>query len=174
MTSIYTIVAILIVVLTVLLVRQSQREGSSDEDARKDYLRDLCDGPSLHLAERIFDPGDYLWLRDEVRHPGLARALGRSRQQMAVRWLQAVRRSFDDFVSTPQPLPESNLGEVPSPWHLLWLTLRFHFLLRYAMLVVRVFGPYHRLVPPLKWIPSLSASEARKARYRTTNTGDVL
>jgi hypothetical protein len=35
----------------------------------------------------------------------------------------------------------------------LWLTGRFQILVSYALFVVKLFGPYHRLIPSFSWVP---------------------
>ncbi len=173
-TAIYVLTALLIVVLGSFLTRRDQKDEVSDIDFGRGCVEGVWDGPGLSLAERIFDSADYLWLRDEINNPRLARILARSRRQMALRWLKALRKSFDDLVRLPEPISSSgDPGKVPSAWQLLWLTLRFHCLLRYAMMAVRVFGPYHRLVPSLNWMPPLAEPFRRKTSYRTAHMGDA-
>jgi hypothetical protein len=46
-------------------------------------------------------------------------------------------------------------------WHMLWLTVRFQFLLSYALLVVKLFGLYHRLMPSFTWIPFPRGADSR-------------
>lgn len=108
----------------------------------------------LDLSERIFDPSDARWLRDELAFPGLAELLTHERKRLAIEWLEALQASFDALVRTPDILL-SEAPEAPSPgsWQMLWLTVRFKFLVSYALLVVRVFGPYHRLIPSFSWVP---------------------
>ncbi len=171
MTSlvIYTLGASLILILAALLVRQDQ--GSVRESAN-DYVQDLWDEPFLCLAERIFDSSDCLWLRNELGSPDLADALARSRKQMALRWLKALQRSVEELVRIPELVGAGTSASAPSPnWQLLWLTLRFQFFLGYATLVIRILGPYHRLVPPLEWMPSL---REMGGRYRAAPTGNLL
>jgi hypothetical protein len=124
----------------------------------------------LTVAEKIFDRADYLWLRDKVGFPLLAQSLCRSRQQMAIKWLRAVRRSFNDVVLTQAPVPDPIAPpRGPGSWELLWMTLRFHLLLTYAALVVRVFGPYHRLVPPLGSVGAPSKASLHRQGYRAAH-----
>ena len=155
MTSIviYALLSILLLVLAAVLVRQSHEAGPAEIEGERDYFQDRWDGPSLTLAERLFDPADYVWLRDRVQFPHIARFLVRSRKQMALRWLKALRSSFDDLVRTPEPTTSDGRATEPlQNWKLLWLILRFQCLIGYAMFVVRFFGPYHRLIPPLGWV----------------------
>jgi hypothetical protein len=174
-TLIYALIALLIIVLAAFLTRRRHNEGTASGQAGKDYLPSLWDGPSLTLAERIFDSTDYIWLREEIGQPHLAQMLTRSRKRLALRWLRALERSFEELVCVPNPLPpHDNPDPAFSTWQLLWLTLRIRCLLSYAYLTVWIFGPYHRLVPPLDWVPSLLRSDARKARYPTTDTGPFL
>src|SRR2546425_5006391 len=169
----YGLVAVVIAVLAGILVRQ--QDDAFDRDAHQDYLRNLCDGSALSLAERIFDSGDYLWLRHEVGYPQLAQALLDWRKQMAIRWLKALRRSFDELVRTPEPVsPLENSEGAPSSWGLLWLTFRFHFLLTYALFVVRLFGPYHRLIPSASWLHSVPAIDRQKVPGSATGTGKMV
>ncbi len=148
MTSIliYAAVAVFFLVLAILLARQG-REAAANLEAPREFSQDLWEDTGLRLAERVFDSGDYFWLRDEVGFPELAGALKQARQGLALEWLQALRKSFHAFVLTPEPAeggkPESGLQS----WKLLWLTLRFQFVLAYAIFVVKYFGPYHRLIP---------------------------
>lgn len=174
-TLIYALIALLIIVLAAFLTRRRQKEGTTSGEAVNDYLPSLWDGPSLTLAERIFDAADCVWLRQEVGQPHLAQTLTRSRKRLALRWLRALRRSFEELVRVPDPPPpHGNPDPAFSTWQLLWLTLRIRCLLSYAYLTVWIFGPYHRLVPPLDWVPSLLRSDARKAHYPSADTGPFL
>jgi hypothetical protein len=159
---IYALIAIGIIVIVALLLRPSREGAAADAEISREHVRGLWDAPGLTMAERILDPTDYLWLREELGFPELGRELRRSRQQMALRWLKAVRRSFDELVRTPEPvLPGGATSDARGSWELLRLTLRFHLILGYAFLVVRFFGPYHRLVPSFGWMQSLSSRVER-------------
>lgn len=160
----YVAIAFLIVILATLLVRPSE---SAETEPEHDYIQNLSDEAGLKLAERIFDPGDFFWLRDNLRHAELAAALARYRREMALRWLRALRRSVEELARIPEPAA----GHSSASWALLWLTLRFHLLLGYALLVVRLVGPYHRLVPLL--FPSLFRPRrpARRAGYGAAGMG---
>jgi len=164
----YSVIAVLIILVVALLLRPSREGAAADAEISGEHARGLCDGSGLSLAERILDPADYLWLRDELGFPELAKALARSRQQMALKWLRAVRRSFDELVRTPEP---SSPGGPPSDsaesWQLLRLTLRFHLVLGYAFLVVWFCGPYHRLILPLGWVQSLPTLGPQRNGYGT-------
>jgi hypothetical protein len=150
----YCIIAILVLVVAVLLLRPGS-EGPPAEP--EEYAQGLWDSPGWNLAERIFDSSDYLWLRNELRFPHLAKVLAHSRRQLALKWLRGLRRSFDELARTPESnTPDAAPLDAPSSWELLRLTLRFHLILSYAVLVVRLFGPYHRLVPSYGWMRSPS------------------
>jgi hypothetical protein len=152
--ELYTIVALLTVVVVLWLVRRAQRPAPESSRDEQSWDAALWSPADLILAERVFDRTDYLWLRDEAGFPALAKSLRRSRAQMALAWLRAVRRSFEKLLQTPGPVPASRgLFKPPRSWEFM---LRFHLVLGYAFLVVRFFGPYHRLVPPFGWIPNLS------------------
>ena len=163
---IYSGIALLVVILALVLVRRSQARGPGEIESDHEVAQGLWEGSGLSLAERILDPADYLWLRDELGFPQLARVLGRSRRQMALKWLKAVRRSFDELVRTPEPGP---VGGPPSDtaesWQLLRQTLRFHLVLGYAFLVVWFCGPYHRLILPLGWVQSLPTFGPQRNGY---------
>ena len=108
----------------------------------------------LDLSERIFDPSDAQWLREELAFPRLADLLTLERKRLAIEWLQALQASFDALVRTPETSPCGGAeAQSPGSWKMLWLTVRFKFLVSYAMLVVRLFGPYHRLIPSFSWVP---------------------
>jgi len=164
----YVAIAFLIVILATVLARPGE---SAETEPERDYILDLSDERGSRLAERIFDPSDFFWLRDDVRYPELAAALARARQQLALRWLKALRRSVEELARIPEPTAASAADRPAASWQLLWLTLRFHLLLSYALLVVRLFGPYHRLVPSL--LPSFARPRPipGRAGYGTTGTG---
>lgn len=150
----YPIIALLIIAIVALLLRPS-RGDYAPETNRQEFADGLWESQGLSLAERILDPADYFWLRDELGFPSLAESLRRHRKHLALKWLNAVRSSFSEMVRTPEAASHSRTGgETPESWHLLRLTLRFHLLLGYAILVVRLFGPYHRLIPSLNWMGS--------------------
>jgi hypothetical protein len=167
---IYSALAFLIVILTALLVRQRRDDQVTETESERDCAQGVWDMSCLNLAERIFDSSDYFWLRDKVGFPHLARTLARSRQQTALRWLKALRSSFEEMIRVPEPVPHNSPpGDLPRNWELLWLTLRFHLVWSYALLVVRLFGPYNRLVPSLNWRQILPASSSRERRYGTVD-----
>jgi hypothetical protein len=158
----YVLIAIGIIVIVALLLRPSREGVLADAEISGEHVRGLWDAPGLTLAERILDPTDYLWLCEELGLPELSETLRRSRQRMALKWLKAVRRSFHELIRTPEPSPpHSATGDTRASWELLRLTLRFHLILGYAFLVVRFFGPYHRLVPLFGWMHSLPSHAER-------------
>ena len=162
----YSVIAVLIILVVALLLRPSRAGGIVEAECGREYGEGLWGGPGWTLAARIFDSSDYLWLRDELGFPQLAEALTCSRQQMAIKWLKAVRRSFDELVRTPEPLlPSGTASDAPNSWELLRLTLRFHLILGYAFFVVRFFGPYHRLVPAFGWMRWLPGTRSPRERY---------
>jgi len=163
---IYALVAIGTIVVVGFLLRPSREGAAADAEISGEHVRGLWEGSGLSLAERILDPADYLWLRDELGFPQLARALARSRRQMALKWLKAVRRSFDELVRTPEPGPAGGPpSDTAESWQLLRLTLRFHLVLGYAFLVVWFCGPYHRLILPLGWVQSLPTFGPQRNGY---------
>jgi hypothetical protein len=165
---IYIAFALLIMVAVVFLIRRRRADGIHDAEIPLDEVGDLGEGPDLSLAERIFDRTDYLWLRDQVGFAPLADSLLRSRTQMALRWLRAVRSSFDKLVRIPGELPGKETPARES-WTLLRLTLRFHLVVGYAILVVRLLGPYHRLIPSFGWMPSLFARPSAPDSYESAD-----
>jgi hypothetical protein len=148
----YAIIALLVIILIALLVRApAADEPTAAED---DYGERFCiqDVGFLNLSHRLFDPSDYLWLRDELHYPRLAQTLARSRKRLALRWLRALKDSFKELVRTPEPNPSAGNAGLPfESGQLLWLTFRFNFLMLYALTVVRAFGPYHCLIPAPDW-----------------------
>ncbi|MGE5326340.1 MAG: hypothetical protein ACM3NO_04825 [Deltaproteobacteria bacterium] len=119
---------------------------------------------SLRLAERIFDPADRDWLRNEVCFPQAAEALERHRKTLAIHWLKAFRNSFNELVRTPVIAPGESSSAGSSSLETFWLMLRFQFLIAYALLMVKAFGPYHRIVPILGPLHSLGKLGFSKAR----------
>jgi hypothetical protein len=158
----YFVLAIAVLVLAAWLARV---KPPADEDENLLH-NDNSDGgfsPQwLDLANRIFDPADYRWLRDELCFPQAANLLAQHRKHLAIQWLKALRNSFHQLVR----LDAAEHGPAPehSSWQSLWLTLRFQFLLFYALLVVRLFGPYHRLVPRFGWLETLREFDSQRVR----------
>lgn len=168
--ELYAIVALLTVVTVLWLVRRAQRPSPKPSGDEQSWDSSLWSPSSLTLVEQIFDRTDYLWLRDDVGFPTLAESLLRSRRQIALNWLRAVRKSFDELIRTPGPVPSAHdPTSAPESWDLLRFLLRFHLVLGYAIVVVRLFGPYHRLVPSLGWMPPLFESTAAREPYNSTN-----
>lgn len=169
--ELYIVPAFLILIVAALLAHKA--DSPPKTYPHQDDLQSQWDGPCLSLGERIFDPADYLWLRHELGFPELAGTLARARREMALRWLRAIRNSFEGLVRVPQ---SAGASRARGSWKLLRLALRFHILLGYATLVVRLFGPYHRLVPSLHWVPPLlrSRSTGQKAGYGTAGIGPMF
>ena len=151
----YTIIAFLTIVVVALLLRPALADRPPETRYEPFSPEGLWDAPGLILAERILDPTDYLWLRDELGFPDLADSLRRNRRMLVLKWLSAVRASFREMVLTPEPIPGGRTnGGTQDSWQLLRMTLRFHLFLTYAFAVVKLFGPYHRLIPSLGWLES--------------------
>jgi len=170
----YAAAAVLVILAVAVLYRSASEDKSLRAETDCQFTRGLWEGSGLAVAEKIFDRTDYLWLRDEVGFPSLARSLARSRQQIALKWLRALRRSFDEVVLTPV-VPTSQAAQLNGPGSsaMLWPMLRFHLLLTYATLVVRWFGPYHRLLPPVGGFKTTSALYSRRGRYGTADLNDL-
>jgi len=168
---VYILIAILILVVLAWLARETQTSEPGDAATRQYALMPPGNGQFLKISDRIFDSGDFLWLRDAVGRPDLARTLARSRQRLAVQWLEILKDSFHELVRTPEPASlQGNANPGPGSWELLWLTVRFHLLLAYALLAVRIFGPYHRLVPFPNWRQFLPQPTSHKSRFSTVDS----
>jgi hypothetical protein len=159
-TLIYAAIAIAFLILVLGLFGKT-RYHEPDQ-----FLLEIQPPPSpvngrwLHLSERIFDPSDARWLANELAFPKLAKALVLGRKRLAIRWLEALQTSFDEVVRTPELFPsEAPEASSMGSWQMLWLTLRFKFVVSYALLVVKLFGPYHRLIPSFSWVPLPPGSE---------------
>ena len=96
----------------------------------------IGNGRWLDLSERIFDPSDARWLEDELAFPKLAHALMLDRKQLAIRWLEALQASFHEFGAHAGKRPQQQVTRPSSAdgWRMLWLTVRFKFLVSYAFL----------------------------------------
>ncbi len=158
-TAIYVLLGSAVIALAWALARQPDPAEPRREEI--ETFPDFWETPRLKIAERIFDDADFHWLRDEIVHPELARALARARKRIAIEWLKAVRLSFDHLVRTPAPAAAS---PEPVP-QLLWMSLRFRILLGYATLVVRLFGPYHRLIWSFDFLPTFYRTRSREPRH---------
>jgi hypothetical protein len=163
---VYLILAVLIIAFAVLLTRQSSAEKHAFADRTKECGTAILDDSGLDLAERIFDPGDYLWLKDEIGFPQLASELARQRKGLALKWLTCLRSSFNELVRAPpsSELPGGDLHD-SAGWVATFNTLRFQLLLAYAMAVVWLFGPYTRIAPTFSLLGAILSSEPRKERH---------
>ncbi|HET7841023.1 MAG TPA: hypothetical protein VFM21_05430 [Terriglobia bacterium] len=154
-TLLYALIAILLIVASLWLYRRGTRIPAETLPEDRITRIDPLDGSSLRLAERIFDARDFKWLREELCFPQAAEILKRHRKTLAIQWLNALRTSFKELVRLPETPAPARASRGASSWELLWLTLRFQFLINYALLVVSLFGPYHRMVPVLGTMKSL-------------------
>ncbi|HXW15793.1 MAG TPA: hypothetical protein VEN79_14905 [Terriglobia bacterium] len=159
-TFIYAAIAIGFLILVFGFLRKPPLDDPDEALTGKSYAPSVGNGRWLDLSERIFDPSDARWLAEELAFPKLAKALILERRRLAIRWLKALQASFDEVVRTPDitsgaAAPAASAGS----WRMLWLVIRFKLLVSYALLVVRLFGPYHRLMPSISWIPFSRESE---------------
>jgi len=171
---IYPALALLLILGVAVYLRAEQNRRVDSEKDWHEYTQGLWDSQGLSLSEKLFDPTDYLWLRDQAGFPGLAESLYRVRRRLALECLKALRQSFDDLLRTPEPLvPIGWTGYSREAGRLLGQTVRFHLVLTYAQLVVRFFGPYHRLVPAWRWMHPLTESRVREESISTTHLGGL-
>ncbi len=150
LTIVYTIIAAFVFLVIALWARQTLRGEPPEVAVGEDHVQGLLDGLGIALAERVFDSTDYIWLRDSIGLPHLARELAHSRKQLALHWLKNLYSLFNRLLSTSLDFCETG-RRGSQKRKVFWLTLRFHLFLVYALVAVRLFGPYHRLVPALNW-----------------------
>lgn len=159
-TTLYAAIAIAFLLLVLGLFRKAGSHEPDELSPESPPAPNIANGRWLDLSERIFDPSDARWLADELAFPRLAKYLILERKRLAIRWLQALQASFDEVVRTPALTLSDAPGAISAhSWQMLWLTLRFKLLVSYALLVVRLFGPYHRLIPSFSWVPFSQGSE---------------
>ena len=170
-TLIYAAIAIAFLILVLGLFRKTLSHEPDECMPDNHPTPSTGNGRWLHLSERIFDPTDARWLANELGFPKLANALVIDRKRLAIRWLEALQAAFDDLVRTPEISPNEapKAGSVGS-WQMLWLTFRFKISISYALLAVKVFGPYHRLIPSFSWVPFSPRSERRFRRPALANS----
>lgn len=153
-TLIYAVLAITFLIVVLGLLRKPKPHHLDEPTEEMGYAPSVGNGRWLDLSECIFDPSDARWLEDELAFPKLANALMLDRKQLAIRWLEALQASFNELVCTPEIAPPSEPEAKPAGgWRMLWLIIRFKFLVSYALFVVKLFGPYHRLIPSFAWVP---------------------
>jgi len=150
----YAAFAICFLLLVLVLLTRGRTHVPSSRAEQDTGTPNFGEDRWLNLSERIFDPEDARWLCQELAFPVLADSLTESRKQLAIRWLKTLQGAFKEFVRAPEMLADDSFDSSHS-WRLLWLTMRFQFLLFYALMVVRLFGPYHRLIPSFGWMQSL-------------------
>ncbi|MHB8654615.1 MAG: hypothetical protein ACYDA9_12120 [Terriglobia bacterium] len=161
----YVVIAVLILAIAVMLARQGRHPIDIETESEKEFNHGLLEKSCLDLAERIFDPSDYRWLRDDLCFPQLARVLARHRKEMALRWLRGLRSAFNELVREPHVAGENRANDGLPGWVMAFHTLRFHAMLSFAMIMVWAFGPYHSIVPSFDWLRGVSGAQYRKDRY---------
>jgi hypothetical protein len=173
-TILYVGIAIAFLLMVLGVLARTRPAEPNESDADQGLASHLRQANWLDLSERIFDPSDARWLREDLAFPRLADSLTDTRKELALRWLRALEASFDELVRTPD-LALGETAETPSiaSWKMLWLTVRFQFLLSYALLVVRLFGPYHRLIPSFNWVSFPQEMNARIQRPVFVDHRDV-
>jgi len=170
-TLVYAAIAIFFLILVLGLFRRARTNGHDEATVDTPDAPSPGSAPWLDFSERIFDPSDAHWLREELAFPKLAEALIEERKRLAIRWLETLQKSFDELVRTPDfRLSDDSADNSASSWQMLWLTFRFKFLISYALLVVKLFGPYHRLVPSFSWYPFPRGSERSFRRPALANS----
>ena len=168
---IYAAIAIAFLILVIGLLQKPQPFDLDETITEKNGTPSIGNGRWLDLSERIFDPSDAHWLAEQLAFPRLAKALTIGRKRLAICWLEALQASFDDLVRTPEPAASEAAETVSArSWEMLWLTIRFKFLVSYALFVVRLFGPYHRLIPSFSWVPFPQGSERSFRRVALANS----
>ncbi len=169
-TLIYAALAIAFLLLILGLFGKTRSHEPDERMPDRYAAPSVGSGRWLDLSERIFDPSDARWLAEELAFPKLAKSLSLGRKRLAIRWLETLQASFDALVRTPELTPSETL--TPSSagsWRMLWMTVRFKFLVSYALLMVEWFGPYHRLIPSFSWLPFSRESEPRFRRAALAN-----
>jgi len=167
---IYGAIAIAFLSLVLGLIRKTRSNKPDEWTNATPPPLSIGNGHWLHLSERIFDPSDARWLAEELGFPKLANVLMQGRKRLAICWLEALQASFDDLVRTPAlTSPEAPEADSEGSWRMLWLTLRFKTSISYALLVVKLFGPYHRLIPSFSWVSISQASERHSRRPALAN-----
>ncbi len=171
MIIIYALTAIIFLLLVWILSRRD-RSRETDESLREIHPSpSIANGRWLHLSECIFDPSDAHWLQEELGLCNLAHSLTKARKLLAICWLETLQASFNALVQTQV----FSAGETPEAdsagsWKILWLTVRFKIAVSYALLVVKFFGPYTRLIPSFTWIPLSRRSERSFRRPALANS----
>jgi len=167
---IYAAIAVAFLIVVLGLFKKTRTHVADESLLDNRSAPGFENGNWLHLSERIFDPSDARWLAEELGLPDLANALVFERKRLAILWLVALRASFDQLVRTPDFSPSDvSVESSDGSWKMLWQTVRFKVSISYAMLVVRLFGPYHRLIPSFSWVPLTRAGERSFRRPALAN-----
>jgi len=172
-TLIYAALAIAFLILVLGSLRKPKPYDLDEATEEKRYAPSIGNGRWLDLSERIFDASDARWLEEELAFPKLANALMLDRKHLAIRWLEALQASFDELVRTPEIAPSDDLeASSAGGWRMLWLIIRFKLLVSYALFVVKLFGPYHRLIPSFAWVPfSLGSGQSVRQAALASSRG---
>ena len=166
----YVVIALLALAIAAILARQGRDRVGLEAENEKEFNHGLLEKSCLDLAERIFDPADYRWLRDDLHFPQLARVLARHRKEMALQWLRGMRSSFNEVIREPFPVGGTGDSDEGLPgWAMAFHTLRFHATLSFAIVMVWTFGPYHGIIPSFDWLRTASVVGNRKDRFGVAN-----
>ncbi|HLY61146.1 MAG TPA: hypothetical protein VKV95_10390 [Terriglobia bacterium] len=162
----YIAAAALLLASALLLIFRGRNQATLRSDSEREINLRFLENPGLDLAERIFDPADFCWLRDELKFPEQATVLALQRKEMALLWLRCLRASFNELVRIPQSAGTSSENDSESSgWATTFYTLRFQFLLAYAMMVVWLFGPYTRIAPSFNFLRPILSRGTHKQRF---------
>lgn len=162
----YLAAAVLLPPIVLLLVFRGRNQDTIRSECEREVNLRFLEHPGLDLADRIFDPADYCWLRDELKFPEQAAVLARQRKEMALSWLRCLRASFNELVRVPRSAGFArDGGSDPSEWVTTFQTLRFQMLMAYARIAVWAFGPYTRIAPSFDFLRPLLSRGTYKHRY---------
>lgn len=144
--AIYVALGLVVLLLTVLLVGASGRRRSPETRGELYQGPPAWDSDSLQIGKRIFDPTDYVWLKDSLKAPLLAHEMATFRKTLALRWLSQTAHDFRELVHTfrenpGQMSPHRSVGEM----NILWQALSFHGLMLFTKISVLLFGPFKTL-----------------------------
>ena len=132
---------------------------------------------SLQIVRRIFDPADYLWLKDTLKAPSLAREMELVRKNLAMRWLSQAEADFRELIRTFREGPGTEIDHGPvSEMSLLRHSASVHALLILARVSVSMLGPFNSLsntLVPLEYLGLLRSHPilADSAASLSRNTG---
>jgi len=157
--EVYVGVAVAVLLLVLFSLRAGTTASSTDTIGKLAEEQSTLSSDSLQMARQIFDPTDYLWLKEGMKKPRLAHELKVVRRCLALQWLSELQEDFRKLIAGYRETPGRVVsGGLATQVSIVRYSLSFYWLLAFAKVSVLVLGPYTNfssLLWPAKYLKSL-------------------